>query len=421
MNATAATFDFMPAGPVTGTFTPANDPNLEWAFYTAWCPDCNPHIPNTQVATINNWLRSGPAVVPYSWPVMGDSAPQVASAWMGPAGISDFVTHYWATTYGRVTYPWGMSVPEATSSMRKRFYERQPFININTAQFLQGGMMGQEYTKAASGGSYNPLVDILVEPGASEEAITAQVMTGAAVGAAGMRLYSYQTASQTSANLNAAAGSLLQTGSNPVDTLLPHWRAMAYGTKLLNSTLTPFVLGVPLNSPAYGTNVITGARQGSNGRMLMIVNGNGYARTVNVSFAAYTYGYAPTRYRVSSTGIRTDVLNTTTGESITLSAGETVVYLFPNASTVTFTDAVPMTFPGGYKVALVFGYVYPDDLSIRPDVIDCSTGCTLAVDRRLGPAYYQMRYTDSNNQLLGTSPIKMLPTSGAVQETWVPQ
>jgi hypothetical protein len=75
--------------------------------------------------------------------------------------------------------------------------------------------------------------------------------------------------------------------------------------------------------PAYGSNIITAAREGAKGRMLMIVNDNDWLPTVRVSFVPYTYGSDVKRYRIRSDGIHGPSMAPSQGEVITLMAGET--------------------------------------------------------------------------------------------------
>jgi len=75
---------------------------------------------------------------------------------------------------------------------------------------------------------------------------------------------------------------------------------------------------------------VTAVRQASNGKMLMIVNDNDWARTLSVYLQPYKANFfAPTtRYLINSNGTTNASLPYVTHDTITLAAGETVVYLF---------------------------------------------------------------------------------------------
>jgi hypothetical protein len=87
-----------------------------------------------------------------------------------------------------------------------------------------------------------------------------------------------------------------------------------------------------MNSPAYGRNITTAARDGVAGQMLLIVNGNDWPRTIPVLLAPYSLGYGAARYWLHTSGVDTAELPASqTADSITLGAGESVAYVFPRS------------------------------------------------------------------------------------------
>ncbi len=63
---------------------------------------------------------------------------------------------------------------------------------------------------------------------------------------------------------------MLQTGANPTardPVIRENWRAMAYAANPLTKSLSPYMLGTALTSPAYGRNIVTAARQGDGARL----------------------------------------------------------------------------------------------------------------------------------------------------------
>jgi hypothetical protein len=343
-NATAPTgnsFNFVAAGPINGTFDATTDPDLEflwWAGNIGGCPTqpCDPPVPNDALLQITSWLHEVPHV-PISWPVAGNSPISAQANWMGRGSISDYASQYWVPLNYRHTYTWGASVQEQGYWMSQSFYQSQSVAMIDRPQLLLDSIAGPAYQKNNSSDPYyTPPVDKLIQPGPTPAAITSSIMTAAALGAAGVRLYYFEDPSNEGARAAAGSGSVWQTGANPTanDPIIQaNWQALASASTALTKLLTPFVLGNPLNSPAYGPNIITAVRQGSNGKMLMIVNDNDWQRILSVDFTPYRTNTTATRYLVNAHGIiKASLPRATSHDLLTLGAGETVVYLFPNIS-----------------------------------------------------------------------------------------
>jgi Bacterial Ig domain len=425
-NVTADSFSFTPASPINGTFDAGTDPGLEFVWWSnvGGCPSfpCDPLIPNDAITTFRKWIKSATPTVPISWPVLGSASPRQAANWMGPAGVSDYASQYWVSG-GVHTYRWSQGIAEDAHYMRQTFYNRQPLMMLDRPQLILQNFDGPAYIKeTTSGGYFDPPTDILNQPGPTGPTVNAEMMTAAALGAAGERLYFWEP---DGVHIGSPPGTFIQTGINPTadDWIVRgDWRAMAYAAKPLTTTLAPYVLGRALSSPAYGENIVSAARQGRGARMLMIVNDNDWERTLRINFTPYRYGYNITRYRINSRGIATKVLTDRPGETMTLAAGETVVYLFHASAQVRFTRRIilrPRTFlrylllrsigigiPG--KVVLNYSYIYPDGINDRQQTIDCSNGCVLDLDPNLGDVYYQFTYVDHWNRVLDRSAIQVL-------------
>jgi hypothetical protein len=87
-----------------------------------------------------------------------------------------------------------------------------------------------------------------------------------------------------------------------------------------------------VNSPAFGRNITTAARDAANGQMLLIVNGNDWPRTIPVTFAPYNLGHGATRYWLHTSGVTATALPAAqTSDSVILAAGESVAYVFPRS------------------------------------------------------------------------------------------
>jgi hypothetical protein len=336
-NVAANSFDFAPVSPLQGTFTNANDPGLEfvsWAGNIGGCPSqpCDPPVPNDALIKITSWVHNIQPMLPVSWPALGVDPPEVQAAWMGRNSVSDYASHYWTSLKVRATYTWSSGIQEETNAMAEAFYSRQPSMMLDRPQLILASISGPAYTKNTSGEPfYTPPNDALDVPGVSDAAITSQIMSAAALGVAGVRLYQFEVPTNESSRASAPVGSYLQTGASPVanDPIVQgNWQAMSNAAKALTGVLAPYFLGTALNSPALGRNIITAARQNSGGSMLMVVNANDWERTLFVDFTPYASGSNISRYLIDYNGTQTSALSTSSGESIDLKGGETAVYLF---------------------------------------------------------------------------------------------
>jgi len=337
-NIAADSFDFVAAGPVNGSFTRNNDPGLTflwWAGRFSGCPKepCDPPVPNDALLRITTWLRNTKPRVPLSWPPLGQSPASVQAAWMGPNSISDYASDYWVPLNSAHTYTWSAGVQEWNHGMRQAFYERQSVLMLDRPQLLLDSVAGPFYTKKTEGASYySPVKDDLEQPGASGATIVSSMMTAAALGAAGVRLYFFENTDEERGRANAKLGAMLQTGVNPTSTdplVRENWRAISYAGNALKM-LAPYLFGEAQSSPAYGRNIMTSVRQGSNGRMLMIVNDNDWPRSIRIDFRPYSRGKSIVKYTISDGGTTKTGIADSTDETVTLGPGESAVYLFPN-------------------------------------------------------------------------------------------
>ena len=337
-NITSNSFDFVAPAASDGTFTQANDANLEfvwWAGNIGACPSqpCNPPVPNDALIQISDWLHTTQPTVPISWPPLGLLPPSLQANWLGPNSLSDYASHYWTSLKFRPTYAWSYGIQNLGYYMSQAFYSRQALMMLDRPQLLLGSIAGPEYLKNSSGTAYySPPQDQLEYPAADGPTVTATMMTAAAIGAAGLRLYQFENPNDAATRAASPLGSDMQTGASPTTgdpTITSIWQGMSSAANALTGPLQSYILATALNSPAYGPNIISAVRQGQNGQMLMIVNDNDWQRTISVDFTPYNYGNHITRYLISSEGtLGSSLVSPSQGETITLSAGETVAYIF---------------------------------------------------------------------------------------------
>lgn len=202
---------------------------------------------------------------------------------------------------------------------------------LDRPQLLLSSISGPFYTKETLGAStYTPPEDGLYLPGVNDGTVTSLIMTAAALGAAGVRLYQFDTAQNQAGRKSAPLGSVFQSGASPEGDPIAQeiWQAMSSATVALTGVLQPYVLGAALSSPAMGRNVVTAARTSAGGTLLMVINDNDWDRTLFVDLTPYSNGSPITRYLINYDGTQSSVLAATSGELIHLNGGETVAYLF---------------------------------------------------------------------------------------------
>ncbi len=420
-NISDRSFDFVPAAPLQGVFTSANDPDLEflwWAGGAGGCPSspCNPPVPNTALLTIAEWLRSATPHVHIAWPALGLSPPIVQDLWSGKdSQVSDFMSHYWDSLQGGHTYRWSNGVAERNYWMREAFYSRQPFVDASKPQIILDSISSYFYRKLVPGAYFDPLKDELVASGTSPAAISCGMMTAAAMGNAGVRLYQFERAANQEARSRMPIGGEAQTGASPLamqEDSRKLWRAIGYGANLLTKRLEPFILGKAQSSQVLGENIVTAVRQNDQGILLMEVNGNDWERTVTVNLAPYRNGNSVTRYVVGGTGIATALIPDASSNTVTLPPGATAVYLVPASASVKFLSESAIsapTLPSGATKAFVHQvYIYSEDLDASTQGLECTDGCNLALDKSLGDSYYQFSFTNAAGEVIAKGQTRLL-------------
>jgi hypothetical protein len=421
-NITSNSFDFAPAGSVTGTFTASNDPNLEflwWAGSAGGCPTtpCNPPVPNTALSTIATWLRSPLPHVAISWPALGVAAPAVHSNWAGKdSTVSDYMSHYWDSHQAGRTYAWGSGITERVRWMHDIFYSRQNYVNFAKPQIILDSISSFMYVKRTVGAAfYNPLLDTLEVPGTMPAAALAGMMVASALGNAAVRLYQFEEPVNEGGRASARIGTEFQTGASPLageENSRNIWRAVGYASNLLTKTLQPFILGTAMSSPALGANIVTAARQSATGTLLMAVNGNDWDRSIAVDLRPYRTGSTISRYVVGQTGISTVLVPDVASDNVKLKAGEVGIWLLPISSSTNYVTSNPISAPalpdGATAAILHQAYIYSQDLDCQTSGIDCTRGCNLIADTNLGNVFYQFFFTDNRGKVVSKSAVRLL-------------
>ncbi len=422
-NATTNTFTFTPAVPVTGTFTPQSNPNteFEWFARATTCngSPCVPPVLDSALATLNSWVKTATPTVPVSYPAGGIVLTSGQRNWMGPGSLADYASQYWDTGQQRPTYIFGKGVRESSYWMLNSFYSRQPYMQLNKPQLMQIGISDVAYIKNSPSGTdgYNPPVDTFQSPGGVSRSVGSSMFSAICAGVAGLRLYQFEDSDDYQAEVSGGPGGSYQTGAAPFYGATNLWQAMGYAGALITNVLQPYILSPPVSSPALGRNIITGVRTNSTGTMLIVVNGWDSERTINVPFTPYKYGFGAVRYRVGDTWMKSDVLPDETGEALTLVAGETAVYIFPNAknatglTNVSFLPNPPL---GSSQMVVTYGYLYQQNVAANGNQVNCASGCVISVDRRVGDVYFQYTFLDPVNGASRKGPVTQLGLADTV-------
>jgi hypothetical protein len=421
-NITANGFQFTPAASVNAEFTPENDPNVEflwWAGSAGGCPSapCNPPVPNTALSTVAEWLRSAPSHVPISWPALGIAPPVVQDNWAGKdSKVSDFMSHYWDSFQAGRTYAWSSGIAERSYWMRNAFYSRQPYTNLDRPQIMLDSISSTFYTKRTPGAAfYHPPEDEIFAAGTAGPVAFAGMMTAAALGNAGVRLYQFEEKRNEGTRAKAPVGTELQTGASPFagdQNSREIWKAMGYAANLMTKRLQPFLLGVAASSPGAGENIIAAVRKSDDGVLLIAINGNDGDRTVSFDLTPYRTRNAIARYLASASGITATLLPNTAQDETVLGPGEAVVYLFSKSRATHYLAKVHVPAPGlprgASQAVLHHGYIYSEDVPKSLQGIECSKGCNLEIDRTLGDVFGQFLFLNRDGAVVERGPVSKI-------------
>jgi hypothetical protein len=425
-NATASTFTFTPSAKfaTATTFTPQSNPTTEFEWFaratTCSGAPCVPMMLDNSLSTLTSWAKGATPTVPISYPPGGIVLPESQRNWLGTGSLSDYASHYWDTGQLRPTYVFGKGVRESNYWMLNAYYIRQPYMQLNRPQIMEIGTSGPSYVKESPAGTgiYNPPLDQLQTTGDIAKSVGSTMFSAVAAGAAGLRPYNFETSDAYTGELNAGPGSGVSLGANPFYGMVNLWQSMAYASALLTKVLQPYVLGVPMNSPALGRNIITGVRKGSTGTMLIVVNGWDGARTLNINFTPYKSGFGAVRYVVSDTGIVVTAEVDAAGESVTLNGGDSLIYIFPNSNASNGLDNVtflPISPVSGNRLAVTVGYLYSQNLIPFGSAVDCTSGCTIPVDRRIGDVFFQYTFLSTAASSIRRSTVQPLGAENSVK------
>ena len=393
---------------------------IEWFARANTCgTPCVPPMLNSTLTTITGWVKSAVPTLPVSYPAGSIVLTPGQRNWMGAGSLSDYASQYWDTGQQRPTYIFGKGIRESSYWMLSSFYARQPYMQLNRPQLMLIGLSDTAYVKNSPSGTdgFNPPVDQFVNPGAVSRSVGSSMFSAICAGVAGLRLYQFEGPDDYAAEVNGGPGGSYQTGAAPFYGSVNLWRSMGYSAALMTKVLQPYVLSPPATSPALGRNIITGVRKAATGTMLVVVNSWDGGHALNIDFTPYKFGFGAIRYRVSDTAIKTAILPDENGETISLTSGEVAVYIFPNSNAPTGLDNVtfqPISPVGSSKMIVTYGYLYQQNVAAYGDPHDCTSGCVLPVDRRIGDVFFQYTFLDPAQNVIRSGSMMELGPDNSV-------
>lgn len=344
-----------------------------------------PPIPDDAFVRLMNTIRSVPGRSPVTWPVLWLSPPQAVKNWMGNPFFSDYTSMYWDKLAWRRAYPWGISLPQLRESLEHVTLKRRHLIQLDRPLLLQMSAVGPFYTKLGGGSEFTPGQDRLQEPGHGPVSISAQALYAMAVGAAGVRVYSYDSEAWKANRAAPGTGRRdLQTGLEPFRIGTDRWQAMEASFQLIQR-LEPYLFQPRLPSPELGPEFVTGARRGPRSALLIVVNMTEAPAVARPDLTPYHVAGATSmvRYRLRGAHLVSETLPLAASDSLTLSPGEGAVWLFlpaddPAASTpsVSFATELPDVVTGVIPItAAVTGPSAPSrvELVVDGQVVDVRT------------------------------------------------
>jgi hypothetical protein len=106
------------------------------------------------------------------------------------------------------------------------------------------------------------------------------------------------------------------------------------------------------------------------------------------------------------------VISDAVSDTIDLSSRATVIYLIPSSREVQFLNTVRIpapTLPVGASTAFLHHtYIYSDDLDAANEGLECTNGCSVGIDRKIGDSYYQFSFTNADGAAIQKGPERLL-------------
>lgn len=298
------------------------------------------------------------------WPILAYSVASYTTPWVAPATIPRFA-QYFTEEITNFTYQQDYLQQLSTPSMwfytlKQTTELKQQFIPPYCPVLSEGSFFGETYLKYQVGDRY---VEGPQQPPFQKspaEQVCSEVMGCVALRKAGIKFYSYDQIGWKNSRKNAAVrayqpgvtypfSGVLPTGSEPYDIGTDRWNAIAIAFRTI-IRVEQFILQNPINVLDLGNLIATGAREGPMGRLYMAINYSELSDPVNADLTPYAYSGGPPieRHRLNGKFSQVDIIPNATSDSLTLSTGETVIWICRPASQassvppgVKFVDPIP--------------------------------------------------------------------------------
>ncbi len=276
---------------------------------------------------------------PITWPNAGGTTPESVRAWMGSPEFADYATHYWALILDLrgAYFLGGFSLPQVRRNMGENvLYPRQAYVQRDKPQLALVGNGGAFYTKLGPGeefvlGQDKPHGNGITRP----KVVLDQIVYAAISGMAGVRIYSYDSKSWKDERAKAPVGrDDLQTGADSFTVGTDRWDAMSKAYNFIGQ-LEPVLLQRRVHAIDLGGEVVTTAREGKNGTLVLALNLSEAPARVRADLTPYYRDGEITRLRLAAEGRTEERFPGRASDELTLASGETVAWIL-NRPTITW-------------------------------------------------------------------------------------
>jgi hypothetical protein len=318
----------------------------------------SPPIADDAFARLAGAIDRVPGRPPLSWPVSGIATLQAARHWMGHGSFADYASHYWSDDAPPIS-PTGIDpesiLPRILRRLDGTVAPRMTVLPLERPALLLTSVSGPFYTKRVPGDRFSPGADTLQAPGVPAVACAAEIMYAVAAGMCGVRAYQFDATRLARERADAPVGRTdLQTGAGPVATGTDRWQAMAAAFALIGR-LEPWILQRQVHAPYLGPEVVTGAREGPAGRLLVAVSFAAEDVRATVDLTPYrTPRGRVVRHRLRGAGLSVQSGPASPRDTLVIRPGEAVCWVFSAvaeaaAPSVRFTAPLAGVTTGGVQ------------------------------------------------------------------------
>lgn len=298
-------------------------------------------IPDNAFAKLMSIINAAPNHPNISWPTSGGSSNTSVKNWLGNSTMSNYASLYWAASNWEST-DLGFSAGNEYLLQSRKISNDLAQLSPTVPKLMLNSVAGQFYWKTSTNSTYTPGQDVLINQAQSPNVVAMNIFNAAVMGMAGVREYAYDGYVWSSSRSSGALYSIQQTGANPFTIGTDRWQAMATANNLIHR-IEPQLFQAQMSTPDLGDDISTTARQGDNGRLLMIANNRDNAEPVHIDLTPYIYGNGSqvTLYRMVGSTLTDEQIPESASNDLVLAPGEGVVYVFQPTPASPAIDATP--------------------------------------------------------------------------------